>query len=182
MGQQSRKASPPPKGWSRRKDAAQEDEEEDDGSASDDAVVVPGLRPANANGRKDDQEDGAAWVHFGGAGKVRWLRVAAGDVLEAALPNEDSLGWGSRAIFRVRAFDAVDGSGQFLAVGSYDQSLRLLNHVCTPDMSDLPPANLNFSLRLVIVAFVITYVLDEIESTIPCPPLHTLLPTCVRAC
>ena len=42
-------------------------------------------------------------------------------------------------------------SGQFLAVGSYDQSLRLLNHVCTPDMSDLPPANLNFSLRLFLL-------------------------------
>ena len=83
------KASYPVKSRSKRQDAAEEEEEEEPDSASEDAVVVPGLRPAGGKG-ETDASDSSAWVHFGDSGKIRGLKVAAGDVLEVAIPNDDN--------------------------------------------------------------------------------------------
>ena len=47
-----------------------------------------------------------------GSSQIRNLGLQPGDVIEAALPNDD---WGARVLFRVRALDDVDSAGQFCA-------------------------------------------------------------------
>ena len=119
--------------------AASVDSDQEQAAPSD--AIVPNLRPATGGGSVPVRRArGEAWVHTaGGSAKLRALELGPGDVVEAALPNDLGDAWGARVLYRIRAADDVDASGQFVCVefggASDDQRLAELLREAFPALT-----------------------------------------------